>query len=254
MKVLYVDVDGTLVGPGGDLFWNDSTRLAEALVRARRAELSIVPVSGRGRVQVFELCRLLGLPRGVGELGCVHVEGRQVRFELGDFPFTGQTPVEAMQARGAIAAVLGLGLEPHEPWNEGREATYLLRGSVDVDEINAALVADGFPWCVLVDNGLLARGGGQRSYHLAPAGTGKAAGVRLDRASHGLATDDVAYVGDSASDLACAAEVGECWLVANADPALDWPLRTAGRYGDGVAELVARFLGADRGGGSLPIP
>ena len=41
-----------------------------------------------------ELCRLLGLPRGIGELGCVHLEGNEVRYELGDFPFVGETPVE----------------------------------------------------------------------------------------------------------------------------------------------------------------
>jgi hydroxymethylpyrimidine pyrophosphatase-like HAD family hydrolase len=81
-----------------------------------------------------------------------------------------------------------------------------------------------------------------RSYHLAPAGTGKAAGVRLDRLHHGLDVDDAAYVGDSASDLACAAEVGQCWLVANADPALEWPNRTERPYGDGVAEVLERLL------------
>ena len=93
MSTLYVDVDGTLVGPGGDLFWNSSTRLAEALVGARRAGLELVPVTGRGRVQVRELCRLLGLTRGLAELGCVHLEGTEVRYELGSFPYVGETPV-----------------------------------------------------------------------------------------------------------------------------------------------------------------
>jgi len=78
-RVLYVDVDGTLVGPGGDLFWDGSTTLAEALLAARAADLSVVPVTGRGRVQVRELCRLLGFPRGIGELGCVHLEGNEAR-------------------------------------------------------------------------------------------------------------------------------------------------------------------------------
>ncbi len=243
VKVLYVDVDGTLVGPGGDLFWGESTRIADALVRARRAGLAVVPVSGRGRVQVFELCRLLGLPRGVAELGCVHVEGHQVRYELGPFPFTGQTPVEAMHAQGAVAAARALGLEPHEPWNEGRVATYLLRGRVEVAEADAALAAAGFGWCRLLDNGALPRRPGAHAYHLAPAGTGKPFGVRADRAHHGIAPEEAAYVGDSPSDLACGPEVGRLWLVANADPQLDWAGRTAGAYGDGVAEVVDQLLG-----------
>lgn len=243
MKVVYVDVDGTLVGPGGDLLWNGSTRVVEALLAARRGGLAVVPVSGRGRVQVFELSRLLGLPRGIAELGCVHVDRAGVRYELGRFPFSGVTPVEAMHARGAVAAARDLGLEPHEPWNEGREATYLLRGRVAVAEANATLAARGFGWCELADNGALSSRPGRHAYHLVPTGTGKAFGVQADRAHHGVAREDAAYVGDSASDLACAPEVGRLWLVANADPDLDWPHRTAGSHGEGVAEVLERLTG-----------
>jgi hydroxymethylpyrimidine pyrophosphatase-like HAD family hydrolase len=243
-KAVYVDIDGTLVGPGGALFWNGSTRIADALVRAAERGLAVVPVSGRGRVQVSELCRLLGLARGVAELGCVHVEGKQVRYEFGAFPFTGETPVQAMERRGAVQAALRLGLEPHEPWNEGREATYLMRGRVDTTAANRGLAEEGFGWCELVDNGVLTgRAGQPHAYHLAPSGTGKAFGVRVDRERHGLAIEDVAYVGDSVSDLACAPEVGRCGLVANADANLDWPLRTTARHGEGVAEVIDQLLG-----------
>ena len=244
VRVLYVDVDGTLVGPGGDLLWDGSTETVAALLRARTAGLDIVPVTGRGRVQVFELCRLLGLPRGIGELGCVHVEDREVRYELGDFPFVGRTPVEAMHDEGAIAFVLQQGeLEQHEPWNVGREATYLLRGQAEPDAVNTALAAAGFGWCRLVDNGLLRRaGGGVRAYHLAPAGTGKAAGVRIDRVRHGIDVTETAYIGDSAADLECAREVAQCWLVANAEVAHEWPHRTTGAFGAGVAELIDLLL------------
>jgi len=247
VRVLYVDVDGTLVGPGGDLLWDGSTRVIDALLRARTAGLDIVPVTGRGRVQVFELCRLLGLPRGIGELGCVHVEGREVRYELGDFPFVGRTPVEAMHDEGAIAFVLRQGrLEPHEPWNGGREATYLLRGEAEAEAVNAALVAAGFEWCRLVDNGLLRRttrtGVAVGAYHLAPAGTGKATGVRIDRERHRIDVTEAAYIGDSAADLECAREVAQCWLVANAEVERAWPYRTTAAFGAGVAELIDVFL------------
>jgi hydroxymethylpyrimidine pyrophosphatase-like HAD family hydrolase len=235
VKVLYVDVDGTLVGPGGTLFWGGSTRVAEALVRAADAGLDVVPVTGRGRAQVFELCRLLGLRRGIAELGCVHVDGKEVRYEFGAFPFRGETPVEAMPSRGAVAAAVDRGLEPFERWNEGRVGTYLLRGTVDVDTVNAHLGALGFGWAQLADNG--------HAYHLAPVGTGKAAGVGSDRRHHGLERNETAYVGDSRSDLACAPEVGRIWLVANADPAITGPERTLAPYGDGVAEVVNHLLG-----------
>ena len=244
-RVLYVDVDGTLVSPGGDLFWEGSTALVEAMLAASRAGLAIVPVTGRGRVQVRELCRLLGLGRGIAELGCIHLEGNEVRYCLGDFPFVGETPVEAIVGRGPPDLVRAIAeLESHDPWNEGREATFILRGHADVAAVNEALVDHGFGWCELVDNGALARRAGWRAYHLAPVGTGKVAGVAADRARHGIDRLTAVYVGDSAADLACAPEVGECWLVANADPDLEWPHRTTASYGGGVAEVITRLLGS----------
>jgi hydroxymethylpyrimidine pyrophosphatase-like HAD family hydrolase len=234
VRVLYVDVDGTLVGPGGDLLWDGSPRVVEALLRARESGLAVVPVSGRGRVQIFELCRLLGLARGIAELGCVHVEGREVRYEL--------APVEAMQEEGALDFVLrSAELEPHEPWNAGREATYLLRGRAEPTEVNAALALAGFKWCRLADNGFLRRLG-VHAYHLAPAGTGKSTGVRIDRERHAIDVGEAAYIGDSPADLDCAPEVGELWLVANAEVASDWPNRTSAAFGAGVAELIDRLL------------
>ena len=51
-----------------------------------------------------------------------------------------------------------------------------------------------------------------------------------------------AYIGDSAADLECAREVGQCWLVANAEVAREWPHRTTGAFGAGVAELIDVLL------------
>jgi hydroxymethylpyrimidine pyrophosphatase-like HAD family hydrolase len=242
-RVIYVDVDGTLVSPGGDLFWEGSTGLVDALLAARAAGIAVVPVTGRGRVQVRELCRLLALPRGIAELGCIHLERNEARYELGAFPFVGETPVEAFVTRGPLELVFASAeLESHDPWNEGREATYILRGEAGVPAVNKALVDHGFAWCELVDNGALSRRPGSHAYHLAPAGTGKVAGVAIDRRRHGIDSADAFYVGDSAADLACAPEVGECWLVANADPDLEWALRTSSPYGAGVAEVITRLL------------
>jgi hydroxymethylpyrimidine pyrophosphatase-like HAD family hydrolase len=243
LAVLYVDVDGTLVSPGGDLFWEGSTALIDALLAASDAGIAIVPVTGRGRVQVRELCRLLALPRGIAELGCIHLEGKEARYELGAFPFVGETPVEAFVTRGPLELVRATAdLESHDPWNEGREATYILRGQADVDAVNKALVEHGFEWCELVDNGALSRRPGFHAYHLAPVGTGKVAGVAADRERHAVDKADAFYIGDSAADLACAPQVGECWLVANADAGLEWPQRTSAPYGAGVAEVITRLL------------
>jgi hydroxymethylpyrimidine pyrophosphatase-like HAD family hydrolase len=99
----------------------------------------------------------------------------------------------------------------------------------------------GFGWCQLVDNGLI-RQLGMHAYHVAPAGTGKRAGVRIDRDRHGIDRSDATYIGDGAADVDCAAEVAACWLVANAEAGLEWPHRTDAPYGAGVAELIDRLL------------
>lgn len=247
VRVLYADVDGTLVGPGGDLLWGSSARVVEALLAAREGGLDVVPVTGRNQLQVRELCRLLGLSRGIAELGCVQVRDREVRYELGDFPPGGGRPVDALLATEAVDWLGELGLVPHDPWNEGRKATFLLRGpAFDRPAARHLLDKAGLSWAEVVDNGLLSRREGQHVYHVAPIGTGKAAGVRSDRGRNGLARHETAYVGDAAADLDCAPEVGELWLVSNADPGLEWPRRTAGRYGRGVAEVIEGILEKNR--------
>jgi hydroxymethylpyrimidine pyrophosphatase-like HAD family hydrolase len=238
---VYIDVDGTLVGHGGDLLAGDGPRLIDALLRCRAAGIAVVPVTGRGRIQVRELCRLLGFRRGIAELGCVHLEGHEVRYELGDFPFVGETPVERMLEKGLVELAQAHGLESHEPWNEGREATYLLRGKIDVADLNSALERADNAWCELVDNGLLRRADAH-VYHLAPKGTGKARGIAIDLARHGVPRDRAFSIGDAASDIASAELVNTCWLVANADPDVAWPNRTVGAHGDGVAEVLERLL------------
>jgi hydroxymethylpyrimidine pyrophosphatase-like HAD family hydrolase len=242
---LYVDVDGTLVGPGGDLLHGESTAVVEALVRCRREGVTVVPVSGRGRVQVRELNRLLGFGRGIGELGCLTVEGGAVTYHLGEFTPSepGASPVADLMNGGLEAALAVADLEPHDPWNEDRHATFLVRGEADVAVVDRALADAGFGWCHLVDNGRLRRGG--RVYHLAPRGTGKAGAVARDRDAHGLSRDDVAYIGDSAADLACGAEVSRLFLVGNAGAELEGE-RTVAEYGEGVAEAVARLLDSPR--------
>src|SRR5207248_10025235 len=73
VRVLYTDVDGTLVGPLGNLLW-DSHRAptlaaAEALVRAAREGLEVVALTGRARAGMFEFARVLGLQSWLCELG-----------------------------------------------------------------------------------------------------------------------------------------------------------------------------------------
>lgn len=220
-----------------------STRIFEALIAAREAGMKVIPVSGRGRIQVRELCRLFGFERGIGELGCLHAQGGDVHWEFGDFPLINTSPVEFMHQEGLLDLVMSLGdLQEHAPWNEGRHATLLVRGHIDVAAAEAELTEHGFGWCQIIDNGLT-RNDTERVYHLIPRGAGKRFGVLRDRERNGIAKEDAVFVGDSRADMNCADEVRECWLVANGDSSLQWPNRTEASNADGVAELIYRLIG-----------
>jgi HAD superfamily hydrolase (TIGR01484 family) len=260
-RVLFSDVDGTLVGRGGsllaDLDGGSSLRAAEALVAARRAGLEIVLVSGRTRAQLFEACRLLGLRDAIGELGTVLVRDGKAELRWGQTPRDlGATPAEALERSGALSTVLDKfagRIEPHTPWHQGRQGTALLRGQVEAAEVDEVLGAHGFGWAHLEDNGRL-RGayphlgaGETHAFHLLPAGVSKAATATAYLAERGLDAGCAAAVGDGPADLEMADAVGAMFLVANGAWAAERDtarrvIVTPSGAGDGFAEVVAALI------------
>ena len=95
-----------------------------------------------------------------------------------------------------------------------------------------------------------------RGYHLVPVGASKAAAVAFHRRARGYERAETFAVGDSREDLACAAEVDVCWLVANAlerDPSMREAIAahenvrvTDAGHGPGVYEAVVSTLMASR--------
>jgi hydroxymethylpyrimidine pyrophosphatase-like HAD family hydrolase len=267
VKVLYTDVDGTLVGPLGNLLW-DSHRTptlaaAEALVRAAREGLEIVALTGRARAGMFEFARVLGLESWICELGGIRVyeRGATVVHEHGDFPGGGVPTAELHRAVGLLLEAYPGRLEEHSPWNAYRESSFLLRGEVPTDDAEDRLATAGFGWATLVDNGVIPHRYETltvervRAYHLLPRGVSKVAGVAADRAQRGLERAECAMIGDAAADLECRGEVGRCFLVRNGfdkDPSLGWVLDpgsgvevTKAGHGEGFAEVVHVLLDED---------
>ena len=264
-KVLYADVDGTMVGPLGNLLW-DSHRTptlaaAEALVRAAREGLEVVALTGRARAGMFEFARVLGLQSWICELGGIRVydRGKTVVHEHGAFPGGGVPTEEIHRAVDVLLASYPGRLEDHSPWNAARESSFLLRSEVATEEAEERLAAAGFGWATLVDNGVIPRRYENltavervRAYHLLPRGVSKLAGVAGDRAYRGLDREECAMVGDAAADLECRSEVGRCFLVRNGldkDPSLAWALEpdsgvevTEASHGEGFAEVVHHLL------------
>jgi hypothetical protein len=265
VRVLYADVDGTMVGPLGNLLW-DSHRTptlaaAEALVRAAREGLEVVAITGRTRAGMFEFARVLGLKSWICELGGIRVydRGETIVHEHGAFPGGGVPTDEIHRAADLLLTSYPGRLEDHSPWNASRESSFLLRGEVSTEEAEERLAAAGFGWATLVDNGVIPRRYENltavervRAYHLLPRGVSKVAGVAGDRAYRSLKLEECAIVGDAAADLDCRGEVDRCFLVRNGldkDPSLAWVLEpgsgvevTKATHGEGFAEVVHRLL------------
>lgn len=264
-RVLYTDLDGTLLGPGGSLFAGADgvTRgAAEALAALHEAGVILVPTSGRTADQLRESARIFGANDFIAELGgltCYDL-GKEIVRNYGVFRGRG-TPYEAMARSGAAAVLLGAfpgRLEPHAPWAfENRECSMLFRGLVDETAARTVLDVGGHSWLDLRDNGIVRRTFESldlpeiHAYHLVPAGVDKASAVRADLERRGLRKQQAAAIGDAPSDAALTGEVGAVFIVANGrenvERAGPWPdavYATQGPSGDGFNEAVLKILGA----------
>jgi phosphoglycolate phosphatase len=271
MDALYVDLDGTLLGPGGALLRDADGAFTLLGVRAieacARAGAEVVLMSGRGRASLSEDARLLGQTSYIFEAGaCVMLDGEE-HWLTGDLMPDGDTSIhDQIDAAGAPALLLERypgRLEHHAPWHRNREVSHLFRGLVDTGEANALLAGAGHDNLRLLDNGTVH----SRSpaldgldevhvFHLLPRGASKGGAVAFHQRARGYEPGRCIGVGDSREDLACAAALGAFWLVANAvsrDPTIraafagQANVRVAeASYGDGVYEAVVTELATGR--------
>jgi len=218
VEILYTDLDGTLLGRGGSLLVDGEGRpglqTAEAVHALNVAGLPAVVTTGRNRVQCTEITRLLGWRGFIAELGCVIVpdRGAEPVYFTGDWAndvlSPAETPYERIVRAGAVEALMRAfpgKLEPHAPYHLNREATVLLRGSLDTAEARAVL-GELEVGVEIVDNGIihplstgLAGVAEIHAYHLMPPGVTKAGAVALDLARRGIAREHAAAIGDAAT-------------------------------------------------------
>ncbi|HAW60534.1 MAG TPA: hypothetical protein DCW86_03610 [Actinobacteria bacterium] len=231
VRVVYTDVDGTLLGPGGCLFLTADKKYtlepAKAIIAAQKRDLDIVMISGRSARQLHGDARILGLKNYIAELGCqiVYDLGREIILNVGGFPCGEKTILEAINESGAVDLLFQTfpeKLEYHTPWSEGRECTHVFRGYIDVDLANELLRENGHDDLEVVDNGIIHTLGDLKdipevhAYHLLPKGGGKPAGLRRDREIRGIPKRETVAIGDAFADLVLAPEVGALFLVRNA--------------------------------------
>ena len=150
MQCLYVDLDGTLLGPGASLLRGDDGGFSALSVRALeacwRADVEVVLYSGRRQGSVFECSRLIGASAYIFELGCGLVLDGEMQWLTGDVvpsPEHG-TIFEQIERSGGPALLLECfadRLEYHTPWSANREISHLFRGEIDLEQAHRLLAA-----------------------------------------------------------------------------------------------------------------
>ncbi|HWF52947.1 MAG TPA: hypothetical protein VG294_20045 [Solirubrobacteraceae bacterium] len=265
MRALYVDLDGTLLGPGASLLRDADDRFSldgvRALQACHRAGVEVVIYSGRRQSSVFEAARIIGSSAYIFEIGCgLVIDGELEWLTDGLEPREEETIFEQITATGAPALLIERfpgRLEYHTPWHLGREVSHLFRGHVDTAEANELVREFGLR---LVDNGVISEPVSDlpvvHAYHLIPVGASKARGVARHMQARGYAREDCIAVGDSREDLEAASVVETFWLVANAprrDPGMAEEIAgrpgiriAEGAYGAGVYEAVLTTLAERR--------
>jgi hydroxymethylpyrimidine pyrophosphatase-like HAD family hydrolase len=251
LRAAYVDMDGTLLGRRASLFHDGDgafTMLgARALEACSRADVEVVPYSGRRQSTLLHNGVMLGVRSWIFEAGC----GMVIDGEL-------HLLTEELDDSGANALLLSRyagRLEMYDPWNRGRESSRLYLGfGVEVAEADELLIEEGFEAFRLVDNGVMhGAAAGGRAYHLVPRSASKAAAVARHMQARGFVPEDVIAVGDSMEDLGSSSAVGTFWLVANAEPEVHDAARgmenvrvAEGSNGAGVYEAIITELAERR--------
>jgi hydroxymethylpyrimidine pyrophosphatase-like HAD family hydrolase len=239
-RVAYLDLDATLLGPGGSLFRGaagPSDAASRALALLHEAGVPVVLVSGRSRSRLEAIGRVLGAEGVLPELGAL---------EAGYPTRPGQSVFDAIAATGIVEELLARepGLERH-PNAPDREGGHVLRGRAGPEAGPFVRERSGGA-LTLADNGQAGQPGAW-VYHLMPAGASKAEAVRRDIARRGADPAACLAVGDSPQDLGIAAVVGRMALVANGSAVAEAPegvVVTEGAYGEGVLEAVRAWLAA----------
>jgi HAD superfamily hydrolase (TIGR01484 family) len=246
-RIVYTDLDGTMVGPRGS-FWHTAARgltsaPAAALLELHRAGVVLVLVSGRTHPQVVEAARIFAADGAIAELGALVSwdAARETQLLPGALPerYAGRTPMSVITELGVVERLVERHpgqLEWHAPWHTEHSSDALLRGRVDQATVERELAELGVGWLTLNDNGALpptarttlaADPRPPRVYHLMPRGISKGLAVGWDLRRRGIDPADAVAIGDSVSDLEMAPVVGRLWITAN------------GAAVPGMAELTA---------------
>lgn len=241
IRYVFTDLDGTMLGPGSTVLANaagePSLDLVETLVELRRADVEVIPCSGRNRSMLHEDIRVLGLNSFIGEMGGLLMLDNHTsswEYYTADMPYDpacGKTPHECIEETGVLSQLSsrwpGL-LEYHNDMSTGykyREVTVGMRGEVPDEEVRA-VIADAGANLDWGDNGYLnyisapttlhlPEGVRGRAFNLMPRGLNKGRGIKRFCELRGIDGSETLSVGDAASDFYMADATSLFVLVGN---------------------------------------
>ncbi len=221
IELIYTDLDGTMLAPGGRLFVNHdgqpSNQLGEALSKLKAAGVEVVLVTGRTRSSLAEMIRLMDLSGFMGEIGTVSQRGLgytgKHKFHTGEMPYDpncNKTPYQIIDESGIVDKLIAAfpGFLEYSP-SAFREVSHLLRGRVNLEEAQAILDKGKLP-LVITDNGRINSLPGPCSlaidkdvhiYHIMPKGCSKAVAVRADILDRGIDKSKTLAIGDALTDV-----------------------------------------------------
>ncbi len=260
VKVIYTDMDGTLVNPSGCIFQTYNGKLslepAKAVTEVLKSEKDVVIISGRTRTQLKENARMLGFKNFIAELGCeiVYGLGKKVVYNLGEIRVEGEKPLAKIEKMGIVDLIFDKfpgRIRYYTPWSENVETHPLLVGQVDVGEADEFLKKQGFGSFKMRDNGEVPPEPDFKKphcYHLLPETSGKKTAVKKDKAIRNLKKEEIVGIGESLEDMEISSEAGVYFVVKNgaeSDPRVGEAIKQSKnvfllerRMGEGWAEAI----------------
>ncbi len=231
LKVIYSDLDGTLLNDRGCLikdhkndYYFDTVRF---LPLAAEKNWDIVLTSGRNKFQMRYNAQMIGLKNYIAELGAelVYNLGEEVYVTFDskkkkyDLTYGGKDLIKIIEL---FKKNFPDKIESNIDWSRYRSYNALFFGEINLDEANRLLENEGYKGLVMADNGILSLVDLDlnieklHGYNLMPFGVNKASGIKLDKKIRNFDTRNCIALGDSLEDLKMADEVEYFFLMQNA--------------------------------------
>ena len=228
VRVIYTDIDGTLVGPGGSLFKGPDGTLtlkpARAVLKVLEAGVDVFIVSGRTKERLKAIARIFGFRNYAAELGSeiIYDLGGKVIHNIEGMDLEkGERPLDWIKNSGALDLIFEEfpgKIRYHIPFSEACQNSALLIGNIEVKRANQILTEHGLAALRLADNGPAGPAPDfphPHCYHLLSASIGKRSAVEKDKEVRALRTEELVGIGESIEDIEISSEVGVYFVVRN---------------------------------------